>query len=144
MNLLLQLSRGFSQRGRGTVFLILNFFHVVAVLKDLAVRPLPSTPRTPGSEGAAAEDAASPLGSAGEAILASFEESLSRAVGLYVEEQLAAGLPQLVAFVRKGESAAAQAEGAGGTVPGFGVKEAAPVAADFGSRWEGVLRQLNR
>ena len=161
MNLLLTLSRGFPQRGRGTVFLIHNFSHVIGVLKDAAARPLPTsaagamaaappltstlTP-TPlelnSTKGSTTTVAAPGLGPAGEEVLTAFEESVSRATGLYVEARLTAGAPQLVAFVKRGEAAAAHTP-EGAVVAGFGPTEAAPVARDFSGRWERIVEVLN-
>jgi hypothetical protein len=140
MNLLLAMSRAFPQRGRGTVFLIHNFSHVVASLKDASARPLPGSASAEGGG-----DAGIPgLGPAGDEVLAAFEESLSRATSLYVDSRLTAGAPQLVAFVKRGETAAAAAGGDGAPVPGFGPAEAAPVARDFSGRWERIVEVLNR
>jgi hypothetical protein len=187
MNLLLTLSRGFTQRGRGTVFLIHNFSHVIAVLKDASVRALPAPPppagsgtsssrSTTGGEGvhgristnstggirtsstsnssiaAAAGNvgptettAAAGLGPAGDEILSSFETSLTRAMSLYVESRLTAGAPQLLAFVKRGEAAAAHGNiPEGQIVPGFGPEEAVPVAKNFSGRWERIVGVLNR
>ncbi len=43
MNVLLHVSRSMP-KGRGTVFLIINFSHVAAVLKDAGTKGLPATP----------------------------------------------------------------------------------------------------
>jgi hypothetical protein len=171
MNLLLTLSRGFSQRGRGTVFLIHNFSHVIAVLKDASARALPAPPppstarggignsgtggmssgtaigSTSGGNSNDREGASSTagLGPAGDEILSSFEDSLNRATTLYVESRLTAGAPQLLAFVKRGEAAAAHGNiPEGQLVPGFGPAEAAPVAKDFSGRWERIVGVLNR
>lgn len=142
MSLLLTLSRGFPQRGRGTVFLIHNFSHVVGVLKDAGSRPLPAPPSAVRAENGPANGSPG-LGPAGDDVLAAFEESLSRATGLYVEARLMAGAPQLVAFVKRGEAAASHVE-EGHAVPGFGPSEAAPVSRDFSGRWERIVEVLNR
>ena len=162
MNLLLTLSRGFPQRGRGTVFLIHNFSHVVGVLKDAEARPLPAPPSPVDADHHHHHNSSSStssnrvgttmggrninspgLGPAGDDVLAAFEESLSRATSLYVEARLTAGAPQLVAFVKRGEAAAAHVED-GQLVPGFGPLEAAPVSRDFSGRWERIVELLNR
>jgi hypothetical protein len=170
MNLLLTLSRGFSQRGRGTVFLVHNFSHVITVLKDASARALPAPPppsqtasnsggagcggggnknKNGGSTGATTisdrELKSAGLGPAGDEILASFEDSLTRATSLYVESRLTAGAPQLLAFVKRGEAAAAHGNiPEGQVVPGFGPAEAAPVAKDFSGRWERIVGVLNK
>jgi len=177
MNLLLTLSRGFSQRGRGTVFLIHNFSHVIAVLKDASARALPAPPPLAGSSSSSTAGgggahgrtstsstggnrttttgssgttetttaASAGLGPAGGEILSSFESSLSRATSLYVDSRLTAGAPQLLAFVKRGEAAAAQGNIPDGQiVPGFGPEEAVPVAKDFSGRWERIVGVLNR
>jgi vacuolar protein sorting-associated protein 52 len=177
LNLLLTLSRGFSQRGRGTVFLIHNFSHVIAVLKDAAAQALPAPPPTntggihnnsstaprgggvglhsrsnsnagnthSGTNERENQPFAAGLGPAGDEVLSSFEDSLSRATSLYVESRLTAGAPQLLAFVKRGEAAAAHGNiPEGQIVPGFGPAEAAPVAKDFSGRWERIVGVLNR
>lgn len=189
LNLLLTISRGFSQRGRGTVFLIHNFSHVIAVLKDASARALPAPPPPAGSSSSGGSSggnssttggggahgrtsstvrdsstgpasgtgtvrgggtnettpATAGLGLAGDEILSSFESSLTRATSLYVESRLTAGAPQLLAFVKRGEAAAAHGNiPEDQIIPGFGPAEAAPVAKDFSGRWERIVGVLNR
>ena len=123
MNVLLTLSRSFPQRGRGTVFLIHNFSHVVAVLKDAATHPSVGSGSTSGgtSGGINASNTSGMnveqqqqaattqgsggggLGPVGRDVLTAFEESLTRATELYVDARLTAGAPQLIAFVKQGE-----------------------------------------
>lgn len=175
MDLLLRLSRSFAQRGRGTVFLIHNFRHILNALKDLAeqmplyrdecedlddivlspssefnvksnnVERIPITISSSGvqsnSEPLSIEEIN--LGSAGFAVLQAFEDSLQRAVSLYVEGRLTAGAPQLMTFVKRGEAAAANvAEGT--PVPGYSPKEGTPVARDFSGRWEKIVEVLHK
>jgi vacuolar protein sorting-associated protein 52 len=185
MDLLLKQSRAFPQRGRGTVFLIHNFNHVVTCLKDAAERHLPaaasdvlppqddasaSTRRHPSgiTDGGffsynhrnppttitttnsedddrsqmAIDSSSAGIGPAGMAVLHAFEESLHRATTLYVDARLTAGAPQLMAFVKRGEAAAAGvAEGV--LVPNYGPSEAAPVARDFSARWQRIVEVLH-
>lgn len=184
MDKLLAMSRsGFKQKGRGTVFLILNFHYMASILKEAAAKGLPSSvaaildgevPDAPGlitpprqrtssslimntaANGSSAENATAStdanaslndsssgaLGPEGASLLRQIEESLSKATALYVDERLAAGMPQLVAFVKKGEAAAAQLP-EGSVVPGYGPAQAAPIAADFSKKWESVVAGLN-
>ncbi len=151
MSALLALSRGLHPARRGAAFLALNFSHVAAALRDAAARPPPGVGGGDGADGgsassgalAAAAAAPSPLGAAGDAALAAFEESLGRAISLYVDDRLQAGVPELVAFVRRGEAAAARAP-PGAPLPGFGAPEAGPLAADFAARWERAAEVLGR
>lgn len=140
MNLLLQMSRSFTQRGKGTVFLIHNFSHIVTALKDAGAKPLPAPAATPSGR---VELNAPGLGAVGDAVLQSVEDSLSRATALYVDSRLTAGAPQLVQYVKRGEAAAAQAP-EGAPIPGFGPAEAAPIAHDFSGRWERIVEVLNK
>ena len=48
-----------------------------------------------------------------------------------------------LAFVRRGEAAAAGAP-EGGPVPGFGPAEAAPVARDFSDSWQAAVETIHR
>lgn len=139
MNLLLHLSRQYSQKGRGTVFLIINFAFVAATLKDAHARGLPATPGTL-STGA---ETTSGLGTAGLALLKEFEDSLARCTALYCDEQLARVAPQLVSFAKRGESAA-QGVPEGQPVPGFSPAEAVPVAADFSQKWQHMVETVHR
>ncbi|EFN54603.1 hypothetical protein CHLNCDRAFT_35889 [Chlorella variabilis] len=119
MNLLLHLSRQFPARGRGTVFLIINFSYVAGVLKNTTCAP------------------------AGLALLKEFEDSLARCTSLYTDDQLARLAPQLVSFVKRGEAAAGGVPH-GQEVPGFSPAEAAPVAADFSHKWQHLVEAVNR
>ncbi|KAL4421397.1 hypothetical protein ABPG75_010688 [Micractinium tetrahymenae] len=139
MNLLIHLSRQYSQKGRGTVFLIVNFSFVAATLKEAHARGLPATPGTlsMGSE------TTSGLGNAGLALLKEFEDSLARCTTLYCDDQLNRVAPALVSFVKRGE-AAAQGVPDGQPVPGFSPPEAAPVAADFSQKWQHMVEAIHR
>lgn len=139
MNLLLHLSRQFPARGRGTVFLIINFSYVAGVLKEAHAKGLPATPGTL-STGA---ETTGGLGSAGLALLKEFEDSLARCTSLYTDDQLARLAPQLVSFVKRGEAAAGGVPH-GQEVPGFSPAEAAPVAADFSHKWQHLVEAVNR
>ncbi|PRW32567.1 vacuolar sorting-associated 52 A isoform A [Chlorella sorokiniana] len=139
MNLLLHISRQYPQKGRGTVFLVTNFAFGVAVLKEAHARGLPATPGTL-STGA---ETTSGLGTAGLALLKEFEDSLARCTGLYCDDQLGRVAGTLVAFVKRGEAAAAGVPD-GAEVPGFSPAEAAPVAADFSARWQHMVETINR
>ncbi len=151
MSALLALSRGLHPARRGAAFLALNFSHVAAALREAAARPPPGVGDSDGAGGGSASSGAlatsaaapSPLGAAGDAALAAFEESLGRAISLYVDDRLQAGVPELVAFVRRGEAAAARAP-PGAPLPGFGAPEAGPLAADFAARWERAAEVLGR
>jgi vacuolar protein sorting-associated protein 52 len=133
----------------GAAFLIVNFSHIVNVLKDAGTKGLPSTPGSLTWRGAGGGGGdGRPLGVKGAAVLKEFEEPLSRATSLYVDKQLEAALPQLVVFVTKGEAAAAAAAAAAsgsGTVviPGYEPSKAAPLATDFTKRWESIVRDMN-
>ena len=48
-----------------------------------------------------------------------------------------------VAFVKRGEAAAADVP-EGAPVPGFSPAEAAPVAAEFSQKWQGMVEAINR
>ncbi|KAL4432147.1 hypothetical protein ABPG77_005909, partial [Micractinium sp. CCAP 211/92] len=139
MNLLIHLSRQYSQKGRGTVFLIINFSFVAATLKEAHARGLPATPGTlsTGSE------TNSGLGNTGLALLKEFEDSLARCTTLYCDDQLNRVAPALVSFVKRGE-AAAQGVPEGQPVPGFGPPEAAPVAAEFSQKWQHMVEAIHR
>ncbi|GAB4822229.1 hypothetical protein N2152v2_009275 [Parachlorella kessleri] len=141
MNLLLNMSRHFTPKGRGTVFLIVNFSYVVMVLKNAHSRGLPLPPNPNPATGTEATG----LGPAGLAVLKEFEDSLARCTSIYVEEGLQKTVPNLVTFVKRAESAAAQMGGAEGQlIPGFGPSEGSGVARDFTNRWQAAVESINR
>jgi hypothetical protein len=128
----------------GAAFLIVNFSHIVNVLKDAGTKGLPSTPGSltwRGAGGGGGDER--PLGVKGAAVLKEFEEPLSRATSLYVDKQLEAALPQLVVFVTKGEAAAAASSSSTFVIPGYEPNKAAPLATDFTKRWESIVRDMN-
>lgn len=51
--------------------------------------------------------------------------------------------PAQVSFVKRGEAAAAGVP-EGQPVPGFSPAEAAPLAADFSAKWQGMVEGVNR
>lgn len=134
-NQLLQMSRSFGNAG--TVFLILNFSHIVTVLRGTLHRPLPMN-----SSGADKGPSGATLGHVGANILRQFEEPLSKATSSYVDKILEDTLPQLVMFVKRSEIVAASYVD-GKEIPGFGPLQAAPLARDFTHRWEAVARAMN-
>eukprot|EP00887_Chlorella_sp_A99_P005859 scaffold1.g5859.t1 len=152
MNLLLAMSRQLQAcaaagqaaalRTKGTVFLILNFSFVVAVLREAHAQGLPATPGSLSTG-----EGATGLGATGLALLKEFEEGLARSTALYVDEQLGRAAPALVNFVKRGE-AAANGVAEGQPVPGYGPAQAAPLAAEFGQRWQaaaqGIAREVGR
>lgn len=125
MNALLSLSRLLPSKRAGTVFLILNFGHIVGVLRGTAARGLPrtgslsqqamsqaasgggqggagATPalhRTSSSHGAV--DASQGLGASGAALLKEIEEGLHRCTSIYVDDMLGGALPELVSGASK-------------------------------------------
>ncbi|KFM27500.1 Vacuolar protein sorting-associated protein 52-like protein [Auxenochlorella protothecoides] len=159
MNALLSLSRLLPSKRAGTVFLILNFGHIVGVLRGTAARGLPRTGslsqqamsqaasgggqggaganpalhRTSSSHGAV--DASQGLGASGAALLKEIEEGLHRCTSIYVDDMLGGALPELIAFVRRGEALASGLP-EGQALPGCGPPEAAPLAQAFAGSWK--------
>ena len=189
-DLLLKLSNKFTNRKRRVVFLINNYDCVCSVLREakpVVVDDAGASPRTGSSAGAGRGGASVGAGGAGasgagtgaggggglsldnSATYRFFDEQLTAASHVFVEEELADHFGPLIDFVRKAESAqksaaeggggaaaagaagAAGASGAGGaggadgTGGGLYTPEAASVLMrDFAERWKGAIEQMHR
>ncbi|KAK9819744.1 hypothetical protein WJX72_001832 [[Myrmecia] bisecta] len=143
MDLLLKLSRTFSKKKLGTIFLIINFTHVVTVLREASSRQQ-AAPAPQAAAGAAAP--ASQPNATGNETIKEFDDQLVTCTAMYVEDQLGGHFGDLITFVKKAEAAAKQKGGAleGRPIPGYGPAEAAPIVKDFAAKWTAAVEALHK
>jgi len=130
MNILLTTSRQLPKRGQGTIFLLHNFHHIISALKCSVDQ----------ADGRQEDETQNPIPPFGKQVLESFEEAFSRALDLYVEARIQAGVPHVSSFVRRGEAAVAKDANLSESLDH---NTALQVALEFSSRWDKVLSVLN-
>lgn len=145
MNLLLAISREFPKKGKGTIFLIHNFHHIIYVLKSRAGEYVESD----HSKGDSMSALTSPGGSSrtmenlGKQVLASFEEAFSRSLDLYIDSAFASHIPQIVNFVRHGEAASARQGSDKAPNMQLDITSASQIAKNFSDNWKRILELLD-
>lgn len=134
-DILLRISNLFKDKQAGIAFLVLNFVHVLRMLREADAAPAGSRDAPGGGR----------LGSLGAGAIQMFEEHISNGTSLYAEDQLRQHCGRMVDFVKKAEQAQKRGNVAEGShVPGFGPTDALPVVTDFGNRWQQVLSAIQR
>lgn len=131
INVLLTTSRQLPKRGEGTIFLLHNFHHIISVLKC----------RVDEADSRQEDETHNPILPFGKQVLESFEDAFSRALDLYVESRIQAGVPHVSSFVRRGEAAVAKDANFSESLDH---NTALQVALEFSGRWDKVLSVLNK
>ncbi|CAL5229904.1 g13324 [Coccomyxa viridis] len=141
LELLIRLSKRFGRKRTSTIFLVNNLHHIVQLLREAASRG----GQMAHAPGTSPPPPTAPLGASGAETIKEFEDQLTAAMNVYVEEALGLHVGELVRFVRAAEAAAKQQNVPEGLpVPGYGPPEAAPIMKDFASRWTSAIEALNK
>lgn len=134
-DLLLRMSNLFKDRRMGIIFLIVNYNHILNVLKT-ADAQIAQNKGTASSGG---------LGKHGAIAIKEYEEQLGNCTSMYVEDQLQMYFRDLLDFVKKAEQTQKRlAIPEGSPIPGFTPAHAAPVLRDFGARWTSAIEAMHR
>ncbi|GMH45399.1 hypothetical protein BSKO_13356 [Bryopsis sp. KO-2023] len=138
-DLLMRISNQFKDKRSGTIFLVVNYAHVVTTFKSAAINiPImrgeqPSSPKSQN------------LGKFGNIAIKEFEEHLLNCTNMYVEDQLNQHFKNLIEFVKAAEAAQKQfSVPEGSAIPGHGPEQVAPILKDFSNRWTSVIEVMNK
>ncbi|KAK9786909.1 hypothetical protein WJX73_004682 [Symbiochloris irregularis] len=131
----------------GNIFLILNLTHIVGALREAGTQGGrgPAAPAESSMPADSAPSTSHPLGQVGADTQREFEDQLANCTSIYVEETLASHFTDLAGFVKRAEAAARRGGiQAGGQVPGYGPREAAPIVKHFSASWSNTMEALNK
>ena len=142
-DILLRMARHYPTRDTQLVFLINNNDLAASVIREVVGAGREQAGESAGAEYAEQEESWESRGLP-RPILLQLNDSIARDTALFVEEELGRHFSQLIAFVKRAETAQREVAPGDGAAPGYAAEDAAPVVRNFSGTWKSAVNTMYR